>query len=91
MAGVTIMISTNESTVSRWIWTIERSSLCLNVRDEVLEDEVGVEADGGHEVNDVDGGLEKITFVWTAEKSKLSKRCVLVSMYTSVNYYLTNI
>ena len=61
----------------------------LDVRHVLLEEEVGVEADGGHEVNDVDGGLEKITFVWTTEKSKLSKRCVLVSMYTSVNYYFT--
>ena len=26
----------------------------LDVGDEVLEDEVGVEADGGHEVNNID-------------------------------------
>ena len=49
----------------------------LDVGDEVLEDEVGVEADGGHEVNDVDGGLEEITFVWTTEKPEDSERCVL--------------
>ena len=40
----------------------------LDVGDEVLEDEVGVEADGGHKVNNIDGGLEEITFVWTTEK-----------------------
>ena len=40
----------------------------LDVGHEVLEDEVGVEADGGHEVNNIDGGLEEITFVRTTEK-----------------------
>ena len=52
----------------------------LDVGHQVLEDEVGVEADGGHEVNDVDGGLEEITFVWTTEKpddSSGSGKCIL--------------
>ena len=40
----------------------------LDVGDEMLEDEVGVEADGGHKVNNIDGGLEEITFVWTTEE-----------------------
>ena len=50
----------------------------LDVGDEVLEDEVGVEADGGHEVNDIDGGLEKITFVRTTEKPVNSGRCTIL-------------
>ena len=40
----------------------------LDVGDEVLKDEVCVEADCGHQVNDVDGRLEKITFVRTTNK-----------------------
>ena len=50
----------------------------LDVGDEMLEDEVGVEADGGHEVNNIDGGLEEITFVWTTEKPEDSERCILL-------------
>ena len=40
----------------------------LDVGDEMLEDKVGVEADGGHKVNNIDGRLEKITFVGTTKK-----------------------
>ena len=51
----------------------------LDVGHEMLEDEVGVEADGGHKVNNIDGGLEEITFVWTTEKpDDSSGRCILV-------------
>ena len=55
----------------------------LDVGDEVLEDEVGVEADGGHEVNNIDGGLEEITFVWTTEEPEMyiSKTLALYYFY----------
>ena len=37
----------------------------LDMGNELLEEEVCVETDGGHKVNNINGRLEKITAVWT--------------------------
>ena len=43
----------------------------LDVGDEVLKDEVSVEAYCSHEVYHIHGGVEKIKSVWTAKKSRI--------------------
>ena len=40
------------------------------MRDMLLEEEVGVEADGGDIVNHIDWGLEEITFVGAGNESE---------------------
>ena len=43
----------------------------LDVGDEVLKDEVSVEAYCSHEVYHIHGRVEKIKSVWTAKKSRI--------------------
>ena len=45
----------------------------LDVRHVLLEEEVGVEADGGDVVDHVHGGLEEMVFVGAGYKSKKKK------------------
>ena len=45
----------------------------LDVRDVLLEEQVGVEADGGDVVDHVHGGLEEMVFVGAGYKSKKKK------------------
>ena len=45
----------------------------LDVRDVLLEEQVGVEADGGDVVDHVHGGLEEMVFVGAGYKSKQKK------------------
>ena len=40
----------------------------------LLEEEVGVEADGGNIVNHINRGLEEITFVGTGNESETEER-----------------
>ena len=42
----------------------------LDVRDKLLEEEICVEADCGHKVDNIHGRVEKITAVGTAEESE---------------------
>ena len=42
----------------------------LDVGDEMLEDEVRVETDGGHKVYDIHRGIEKITSIGAAQESR---------------------
>ena len=43
----------------------------LDVRHVLLQEEVGVEADGGDVVDHVHRGLQKMTFVWAGHKPKI--------------------
>ena len=47
----------------------------LDVRHVLLEEEVGVEADGGDIVNNIHGRLEEITFVGAGNESEI-ENCV---------------
>ena len=50
----------------------ELENICiLDVGHILLEEEVGVEADGGDVVDHVHRGLQKMTFVWAGHKPKI--------------------
>jgi hypothetical protein len=46
----------------------------LEMGDMLLEEEVGVEADGGNIVNHINRGLEEITFVGAGNESETEER-----------------
>ena len=45
----------------------------LDVGDQMLEDEVRVETDGGHKVYDIHRGIEKITSIGAAQESRCKR------------------
>ena len=64
----------------------------LDVRDMLLEEEVGVEADGGHVVDHVHRGLQKVTLVRTGNEPAVRRGISSIFILLLLNFhFLLNI